>query len=110
VAPVDSAPPIPNECTRTAAALMNEQVVIARREKNFDISGVGCVIQGLGLLAPFAISVFLGFIGGAIGMILLVVMFFIGAAKHTKWICSNCKNPVDSEEVALCASCGAHLE
>ena len=89
---------------------MNEQVLAARREKNFDISGVGCSIQVLGLLAPIAISVFLGYIGGAIGMVLLVVMFFIGAGKHTKWICSNCKNPVDPEEVAVCPTCGAHLE
>jgi hypothetical protein len=89
---------------------MNEQVLIARREKNFDISGAGCLIQVLGLLAPVVISVFLGYIGGAIGMVLLVVMLFIGAAKHTKWICSNCKNPVDSEEVAVCQTCGAHLE
>ena len=89
---------------------MNEQVVIARREKNFDVSAVGCLIQGLGLLAPFVISVFLGFIGGAIGMVLLVVMFFVGAAKHTKWICSNCKNPVDSEEAAVCPTCGTRLE
>jgi hypothetical protein len=89
---------------------MNEQVLIAQREKNFDISGAGCLIQVLGLLAPFVISLFLGYIGGAIGMVILVVMFFVGAAKHTKWICSSCKNPVDSEEVAVCSTCGAHLE
>jgi hypothetical protein len=89
---------------------MNEQALISRREKNFDISGVGCLIQVLGLLAPIMISVFLGYIGGAIGMVLLVVMFFLGAAKHTKWICSNCKNPIDSEEVAVCPTCGANLE
>jgi hypothetical protein len=89
---------------------MNEQVLVARVEKNFDISGVGCLIQVLGLLAPIVISVFLGYIGGAIGMVLLVVMFFIGAAKHTKWICSSCKSPIDSEEIAVCPTCGAHLE
>jgi hypothetical protein len=50
---------------------MNEQVLIARREKNFDISGVGCLIQVLGLLAPIVISVFLGYIGGAIGWFFL---------------------------------------
>ena len=89
---------------------MTEQIVIARREKNFDITGAGCLIQGLGLLAPFVISAFLGFIGGAFGMVLLVVMFFIGSAKQTKWICGNCKNPIDSEEANVCATCGAHLE
>jgi hypothetical protein len=89
---------------------MNEQVYSARRERNFDISGGGCLIQVLGLLAPIIISMFLGYLGGAIGMVLLVVMFFIGAARHKKWVCSNCKNPVDSEDVALCQTCGLHLE
>ena len=97
---------------------MNEQVVIARREKNFDITGSGCLLQVLGLLAPIVISTILGFIGGmalgfiggVIGVILLVVLFLKGSAKQTKWICSNCKNPVDSEEMALCATCGARLE
>jgi hypothetical protein len=89
---------------------MNEEGVIARREKNFDISGAGCLIQILGLLAPIGISVFLGYIGGAIGMVLLVVMFFIGAGKHKKLICGNCKNPIESEEVVVCPTCGVHLE
>jgi hypothetical protein len=89
---------------------MNEQVLIARREKNFDISGVGCLIQVLGLLAPIVISMFLGYIGGVIGIVLLVAMFFEGAAKHTKWICSNCKDLIDSEQLAVCPTCGANLE
>ena len=88
---------------------MNEQILIARREKNFDVSGVGCLIQSVGLLAPIGISLLLGYIGGAIGMVILVVMFFAGAARHTKWICSNCKNPLDAEEVAECAACGARF-
>ena len=89
---------------------MNEQVVTARRKKNFDISGVGCLIQALGLLAPIVIGTLLGFIGATIGAALFIVMFFIGAAKHTKWICSNCENPIDSEASAVCSTCGAHLE
>jgi hypothetical protein len=89
---------------------MNEQVLTARREKNFDITGAGCLLQILGLLAPIVISVFLGYIGGAIGVVLLVVLIIMGSAKQTKWICSNCKNPIDSQEVNVCATCGAQLE
>ena len=49
---------------------MNEQVVFARREKNFDITGSGCLLQVLGLLAPFVVSTLLGIIGGmALGLI-----------------------------------------
>jgi len=97
---------------------MNEQVVIARREKNFDISGSGCVLQLLGLLAPIVISTLLsliggmalGLVGGVIGVIVLVILFLQGSAKQTKWICSNCKNPLGLPEVGLCATCGARLE
>ena len=89
---------------------MNEQVLTARREKNFDITGAGCLLQILGLLAPIVISVFLGYIGGAIGVVVLVVLIVMGSAKQTKWICSNCKNPIDSQEVNVCATCGAQLE
>jgi hypothetical protein len=89
---------------------MIEEPLTAHREKNFDISGVGCLIQVLGLLAPFVISAFLGFVGGAIGTIILVVMFFIGSKKYTKVICSNCKNLIESTETAVCPTCGARLE
>jgi hypothetical protein len=97
---------------------MNEQVVIARREKNFDITGSGCLLQVLGLLAPIVISTLfslvggmaLGLIGGVIGLIFLVVLFWKGSAKQTKFICSNCKNPIVLPEVKLCAACGARLE
>ena len=97
---------------------MNEQVVIARREKNFDITGSGCLLQALGLLAPIVVSTLLGFIGGmalgliggAIGVILLIVLIWKGSAKHTKWICSNCKSPIGVPEDKSCATCGASLE
>jgi hypothetical protein len=97
---------------------MNEQVVIARREKNFDITGSGCLFQVLGFLAPIVVSTLLSFIGGmalglvggVIGVILLVVLFLKGSAKQTKWVCSNCKNPIGMPEVKLCATCGARLE
>jgi hypothetical protein len=97
---------------------MNEQFVIARREKNFDITGYGCLLQTLGLLAPIVVSTLLGFIGGMalgfigglIGVILLVVLFLKGSAKQTKWICSNCKSLIELPEVKLCAICGARLE
>lgn len=97
---------------------MNEQMVIARREKNFDITGSGCLLQVLGLLAPIVISTLLGFIGGmalgfvggVIGVILLVVLFLKGSAKQTKWICGNCKSPIGLPDNKLCATCGARLE
>jgi hypothetical protein len=45
-----------------------------------------------------------------IGVILLVVLFLKGSAKHSKWICGNCKSPLGLPEDKLCATCGAPLE
>jgi hypothetical protein len=97
---------------------MNAPVVIAKKEKNFDLTGAGCLLQVLGLLAPIVVSTLfsivggmaLGFIGGVIGVILLVILLFKGFAKQSKWICSNCKSPIESKQVSLCATCSARFE
>jgi hypothetical protein len=97
---------------------MNDPIVTARREKNFDVTGSGCLLQVLGLLAPIVISALLGsiggmalgLIGGVIGVILLVVLFSKASAKQTKWICGQCKNPVGLPEARMCTTCGARLE
>ena len=97
---------------------MNDPVVIAKKDKNFDLTGAGCLLQLLGLLAPIIVSTLfsivggmaLGLIGGVIGVILLVVLFLKGFANQTKWICSNCKSPIEPKQVNLCATCGARLE
>ena len=89
---------------------MNEQIVIARREKRTEFAGVGCVIQGLGIIAPFVLGALLDVLGAVIGIVFLVVLFFVGSAKATKWVCGNCKNPLASKEVTMCAACGARLE
>ena len=97
---------------------MNEEVVVAHREKNFDLTGSGCLLQLSGLLAPIVISTLLsliggmalGLIGGVIGVILLVVLFLKGSAKQTKWVCSNCKSPIGLPELKVCETCGARLE
>ena len=97
---------------------MSEQGAIARREKNFDITGSGCLLQVLGLLALIVISTLfsivggmaLGLVGGAIGVILLIVLMWKGSARHFKWICSNCKSPIGVPEDKMCETCGASLE
>jgi hypothetical protein len=88
---------------------MTEQVVTAKREKKSEIAGVGCVIQGLGLIAPFVLGALLGIVGGVIGVVLLLVLFFLGSAKATKWTCGNCNNPIASKDVTVCAACRAQL-
>lgn len=89
---------------------MSEQAITARREKRSEIVGIGCVIQGLGLISPFVLGAFLSVLGVIIGIVLLLVLFFVGSSKATKWICGNCKNPIASKEVTICGACRARLE
>ena len=88
---------------------METQTIVARREKRSEVAGVGCVIQGLGILAPFVLGALLSVFGVVIGLILLVVLFFVGSAKSRKWVCGNCKNPIASKEVTVCGACRAQF-
>ena len=89
---------------------MNEQPLKAKREKRTEFAGVGCLIQGLGLIAPFVLGALMGIVGVVIGIVMLFVLLGIGSAKATKWICSNCKNPIASNEVTVCSACHARLD
>ncbi len=103
----------------------------ANRERVSSFIGAGCLIQGLGLLAPFILYVVFaavggsmagavggltaealggftaGAVGGLIGLVLLVILFFVGSQKSQSWRCGNCKNPIASRAVRLCPACRA---
>jgi hypothetical protein len=88
---------------------MPEPETVAERERVVQFAGVGCAIQGLGILAPFVLSAFAGTIGAAIGVLLLIVLLFVGGAKASTWRCGNCKNPIAEADVRLCPVCKARL-
>lgn len=89
---------------------MAEIVPTARRERKSEFAGVGCVIQGLGLLSPFVLGALLGAVGAVIGVIMLVALFFLGSAKSSRWVCGHCKNPIASKDVQICPVCKANLQ
>lgn len=88
---------------------MSEQTV-AKRLAKYETVGVGCFIQGAGLLAPIILGFFAGIIGIIIGLVIGIILFLVGSAKSKKWICSNCKNPLADKDVKLCPACKAQLE
>lgn len=80
----------------------------ARIEVKNEFAGSGCLIQGLALLLPF-IGSLAGPIGIGLGLIVAVPIFLVGNYKSGKYVCGNCKNPVDSRAVKICPACHAEL-
>jgi hypothetical protein len=89
---------------------VSESEIIAKRERVGQFAGIGCFIQGLGLLAPFALGALFGTTGALVGVGLLVVLFIVGSSKAKSWRCGNCKNPIANAEVRACPVCKAQLQ
>lgn len=89
----------------------------ARRERKGEFTGVGCLVQGLGLLLVLGAGVggFLAFsipgaiIGGLVGGVGGLALLLIGGRMALKWVCSACRNPLADGSVRMCPTCRAHL-
>lgn len=107
-----------------APAALSDVPLRVQRERVSHIMGVGCLIQGLGLLSPFVCAwlfgivgmmfgvgggVMFGVVGGVLGVVLLVILFFVGSAQATSWRCGACKNPLASQDVTICPVCKASV-
>jgi len=81
-----------------------------RPKKKSEVVGVGCLVQGIGLVAPFFLYELMGYDGVVIGLLLMVVLLLIGSRMALKWICPACGNPVAFKNVKVCPSCRAEFE
>ena len=91
-------------------SILAENESNARRERKGELIGIGCFVQGLGLIAPFVLGAFFGTGGTVIGVVLLVLLLLVGSRMALKWRCSNCKNPIAGREVRICPVCKANLQ
>jgi hypothetical protein len=82
---------------------------VAKPIRKSELAGVGCLVQGVGLLMPFLLGAIAGSAGAGLGVILLVVLLVAGSRMALKWICSNCRNPLAGKGVRLCPTCGANF-
>jgi hypothetical protein len=89
---------------------MNESNVQAKRVRVSSFAGTGCLVQGLGLLAPFVLYAAFGGMGGIFGGVLLLILFGVGSSMSLSWRCGSCGNPIASKHVRLCPVCHAELE
>jgi rRNA maturation endonuclease Nob1 len=70
----------------------------AKIKTKSDFAGVGCLIQGIGIVCLFFFPV---------GTIIGVVLLLVGSMKSFYDVCSNCGQKLESRRVKQCAGCGS---
>lgn len=75
-----------------------------------EFAGVGCLIQGLGLVVAVLGFAVAGVLGGGLGLIVGIVLFLVGSSKSSKWICPECRNSVAAKDVKVCPACRVRFE
>ena len=72
--------------------------------------GVGCLVQGLGLIGFFVLAALFGFpVGLLLGLVAMLVLMIVGRVVGTEWSCSACGNRLAGENVTTCPVCRATL-
>ena len=89
----------------TAAQPPVEAYLVRRKE----FLGVGCVVQGLGLLLPVGGFFVRGLTGAGIGFLLALPFLLWGGRLAMPWACGACGTKVKDRNVTVCSTCGAHI-
>lgn len=73
-----------------------------------EFAGIGALVQLLGLVVIGLVIVNpLAFIPGiVVGLIMLV----IGSRMALRWVCSECRNRLDSKDVKVCPACHVRFD
>jgi hypothetical protein len=79
------------------------------RLRKGEFIGVGCFVQGIGLLLPYLFYVALGVAGALVGIIVCLGLLVLGGRMSTKWLCGACKNPIANGSVEICPTCRSGL-
>ncbi|MBN2542593.1 hypothetical protein JXI42_06970 [bacterium] len=83
---------------------------MAHIQRKHSLIGVGCWIQGLGLLLFVAAVWLRGLVGIIVAFVILVALFVVGSRLSYQHICSNCGNRVPGKYVKICPVCKEKLE
>jgi hypothetical protein len=83
--------------------------VTAKKKVKYEMAGIGCVVQGFGLV--FLIG---GFFGGSMGIMLGIfiglMLLVAGSQLSKKTICSACGNKVPEKTSLMCPTCKATFQ
>jgi hypothetical protein len=83
---------------------------MAKRIRQSEFVGTGCLIQGVGILCPFIGAAVAGVVGAVLGLGLALALFIYGGRRAITWKCGACRNPLPSEDVKVCPVCKAALD
>ena len=83
--------------------------VSARIKRKSSFAGVGCLIQGLGLVVIPVGFFFFGF-GLIVTIPLGIVLLIIGSIKASYPVCSNCGTKLTGTNISTCPACNATFE
>ena len=72
-------------------------------------AGTGCFVQLIGIAVGLLLIVLIPLLGWVLGPLLILAALVWGGRLATYYECSNCRNPLASNRVRLCPTCGAHL-
>ncbi len=87
-----------------------------RPRRATEFAGIGCVVQGVGVLVAVAGLM----VGGGVFVVaehvntseimlaaLIVggVLFLLGSSQAVSWVCPNCRNRLTSRKVRMCPVC-----
>lgn len=91
-------PPIPTMETPTAIKIRASEFV-----------GVGCFIQGVGILCPFVGFMFAWVPGAVFGLLAGLGLLLAGGRKAIVWKCGACMNRLSDGDIRVCPVCKASL-
>lgn len=83
---------------------------MAYRDMKEEFAGVGALIQAIAVIAAIGGFAVLGAVGGTVVLVLALALFVVGHAKSRRIVCSDCRNPLASDEVKVCPACKARLD
>lgn len=86
----------------------------ARKVSKSSFIGLGCLVQGLGLIALFVIPAMfapmgLGVVGVLVGLVVLLALMITGRRMSTEWSCGACATKLGGAEARICPACRANL-
>lgn len=82
--------------------------IYAKRKRGSEFVGVGCLLQGLGLL--IILGSFATGPGILLGIPLGIILLVAGGRKAIIWRCGHCGNRLADKKVKICPTCHAILK